>query len=123
MPLEETRRKRVEKPNGKVRGELEVGGGEGEEAATSVVVVVVGGRGTLSAVGKGMKRGGLQCKRGEGGSPRIRVTNARVCTPPRHPPRPPKEVNAVGRHFATRSDAIQMRRMRVAGAAPLPSAR
>lgn len=35
MPLEETRRKGVEKPNGKVRGELEVGGGEGEEAATS----------------------------------------------------------------------------------------
>lgn len=64
----------------------------------------------------------MQCKRGEGGSPRIRVTNARVCTPPRHPPRPPKEVNAVGRHFATRSDAIQMRRMRVADAAPLPFA-
>ncbi|HGJ5892423.1 MAG TPA: hypothetical protein ACHBZA_14370, partial [Arsenophonus apicola] len=52
---------------------------------------------------------------------RIRVTNARVCTPPRHPPRPPKEVNAVGRHFATRSDAIQMRPMQVVGVARLPS--
>lgn len=122
MPLEET--------EGGGEAEWKSAGGSWKSAEEKerrqpplVVVVVVGGRGTLSAVGKGMKRGGLQCKRGEGGSPRIRVTNARVCTPPRHPPRPPKEVNAVGRHFATRSDAIQMRRMRVAGAAPLPSAR
>lgn len=55
--------------------------------------------------------------RGKGGSVnRIRVTNARVCcTPSPHQPFAVsvKEVNAVGRHFAIRSDAIQMRSTRV----------
>lgn len=75
--------------------------------------------GIVLAKKRRVKRGYV-LHRGEDRSDDIRVTNARVYTIP-HPPfrRRTEEVNAVARHFAIRSDAIQTRPMQVYVAAPV----